>query len=396
MPRLPRISLENCLYYVTLKGNNEEDIFKDKEDYRMYLELLKKYKEQYGFKLFSFCLLPKQLNLLIELKEGSTISMVMHSLTPSYTKYFNNRYGRKGHLFQQRFKSVIVDKKPNLLNLISYMHSEPVRKGAVVRPSDYVYTSHLLYLYNKSSQEREESILKILNLENEAQEVLAAILEEHPEKKDYADFFSSVTQGELDEFGKKLYRTGILGSDEFVRRIEGQLRNKTIKVEGEKKNIPVLPVGFYVTIVLAGIGIGLFYVQRVATIRPKNIPAPIAVVPEYKGLTELNSTEWTIELKSLANVSSEYPELDKLTFGDGKITSKFYESKGFNATNYNLTVTKDNRLVWDTMQKNSAGQTLFWHGEVNDEAMQGTLSLRDGKNIAQDFSFTSIGYRRKK
>ena len=103
MPMLPRIYIEGSLYYVTSMGNHGENIFRDKEDYMTYLELLKKYKEQDGYKLFSFVLMPQQLNLLIEATEQATISTIMHDIASSYTKYFNNRYQRKGHLFQERF-----------------------------------------------------------------------------------------------------------------------------------------------------------------------------------------------------------------------------------------------------------------------------------------------------
>ena len=64
----------------------------------MYLDLIKKYKDQYGFKIFSYILMPNQLSLLLELKEETTISVIMHDLTSSYTKYYNSRYNRKGHL----------------------------------------------------------------------------------------------------------------------------------------------------------------------------------------------------------------------------------------------------------------------------------------------------------
>ena len=86
MPRQHRLYINNCLYYVTLRSNPQEDIFRNEGDFKMYLEILRKYREKYGFKLFAFNLMPKQLGLLMELKEGSTISMIMHDINSSYTK----------------------------------------------------------------------------------------------------------------------------------------------------------------------------------------------------------------------------------------------------------------------------------------------------------------------
>ncbi|MBU1124892.1 MAG: transposase, partial [Candidatus Omnitrophica bacterium] len=126
MPRLPRIHISNALYYITANGNLGENIFLDEKDYAMYAELLKKYKEQYGFRLFSFCLIPGTLSLLFELKgEEDSVSMVMHDINSSYTRYFNGRYNRRGHLFRERFKSVIVEKGPYLAKVLRYIHQRP-------------------------------------------------------------------------------------------------------------------------------------------------------------------------------------------------------------------------------------------------------------------------------
>lgn len=384
MPRFPRIHIENCLYYITLQGNHEEKIFREEKDYLMYVELLKKYKEEYGFKLFSFSLMPTELNLLIELKEGSTISLVMHGLNSSYTKYFNRRYERRGHLFQQRFKSVVVEKKPCLLNLIAYIHLKPS-----------LYTSHLLYLYNKEPKEAAENIKRILNLESEVQEVLQAIAQDYPEKKDYADFISCVTQEELENLRKKLYRANILGSQEFTEKVKEQLKNKPQKEEGKKfLSLPTLSI--FITVALVGVGVGVFYIQKNMVQRERIIYQPVLQKPEAEVLKELSDTEWTIELKVPADVASVYPQLDKITFAEGKINSKFFAERGFLASNYTLTTQDDDKLIWETMQKNPSGEMLFWRGEVEEGNMQGTLSLRQGGRPAQDFSFTSIAYKRRR
>src|SRR3989338_5797134 len=146
MPRLPRINLEGAIYYVTSKSAQNEALFKDGADYKMYLELLTKYKTEHKFKLFSYCLLPERLELLIETSDDATISEVMHDLNSLYTKYFNGRYLRKGHLFEARFKSVLVEKADYLLKMTRHIHQLP---GDVFK--DYPYTSYHLYIDAPSS-----------------------------------------------------------------------------------------------------------------------------------------------------------------------------------------------------------------------------------------------------
>ena len=108
MPRLPRIYIKGVLYYITCNGLHHQSIFKDQEDYGMFLELLKKYQDQYGIKLFSYVLLPGHLHLLVEMiGQDDDISGFMHDLNNSYTKYFNSRHNRKGHLFRSRFKAAV-------------------------------------------------------------------------------------------------------------------------------------------------------------------------------------------------------------------------------------------------------------------------------------------------
>jgi len=83
MPRLPRVNIEGALYYITCRGIDNQSIFLSEEDYLAYLGLLAKYRKEYGFKLFSFVLLPNHLHLLIEIKKGITTSQVMNRVNSS-------------------------------------------------------------------------------------------------------------------------------------------------------------------------------------------------------------------------------------------------------------------------------------------------------------------------
>ena len=139
MTRIPKIHIEGAIYYVTSRGDNNCEIFTDAADYSMYLELLKKYQGQYGFQLYVYCLLPNHLHLLIELKTGLTISEIMHDLSSNYTKYFNAKHDRKGHLFQERYKMVLAEKEKYLAPIAEYIYQNPVKLGLAKTAEEYLY-----------------------------------------------------------------------------------------------------------------------------------------------------------------------------------------------------------------------------------------------------------------
>ena len=224
MTRIPKIHIEGALYYVTTRGDNNEDVFKEPEDYKTYLGLLRKYKEQYGFKLFSFVLAPNHLHLLFELKVGITISDIMHDLNANYTKYFNSKYQRKGHLFQERSKMVLAQKDAYLLPLIAYIHLNPLSLNKVSNINDYPYSSHVLY----SAINAPGSIFEGLDLSEEIDEVvrLAGLPVDQATNKsaNYLAFMKNVTQEEMKILGNDLKKKPILGTEEFIKKAEAAVQ----------------------------------------------------------------------------------------------------------------------------------------------------------------------------
>jgi len=212
MTKIPRTHIEGAVYYVTSRGDNEEGIFKDNEDYQKYLELLKKYKEQYGFKLFAFVLMPNHLHLLMGLKEGLTISDIMHDLNANYTKHFNGKYQRKGHLFQERYKMNLLEKAPYLLSyMVAYMHLNPKMLGLVSDTGDYMYSSFPLYIGKEGNYQP-------LNMQNEIKEAL-----ENTTGKDYAEYLKGISKEEMDAFSRDLVKKPILGSSEFIEKVQSEI-----------------------------------------------------------------------------------------------------------------------------------------------------------------------------
>ena len=145
MARKPRVHFPGALYHVITRGNRRQGIFLDEKDLRTFLTYLSYYKIRYLFKLYAYALMKNHLHLLIEV-EKIPLGRIMQSILFRYTRYFNRRYGEVGHLFQGRYKAIVCDKDSYLLELVRYIHLNPVRAKMVKGPEDYTWTSHLIYL----------------------------------------------------------------------------------------------------------------------------------------------------------------------------------------------------------------------------------------------------------
>ena len=145
MARRPRVYFPGALYHVIARGNQKQTVFFDDRDFRTYLSYLSEYKAKYSFYLYAFALMKNHCHLLLEVKEVS-LSKIMQVLQFRYTRYFNKRYRKVGHLFQGRYKAILCDKETYLLELIRYIHLNPVRAGFVRDPKEFPWTGHMGYL----------------------------------------------------------------------------------------------------------------------------------------------------------------------------------------------------------------------------------------------------------
>jgi putative transposase len=147
MGRPLRIEYPGALYHVTSRGNEKKKIFRDEADQVRFLKILGDYHDRYGILIHAYVLMDNHYHLILELPRGNLLK-VMHGLNSAYTGYFNRRYGRSGHLFQGRYKAIVVDKENYLLQLSRYVHLNPVRAGMVKRPEQYPWSSYRGYIGN--------------------------------------------------------------------------------------------------------------------------------------------------------------------------------------------------------------------------------------------------------
>jgi REP element-mobilizing transposase RayT len=138
------LEFEGALYHVIARGNEKRAVFRDDGDRQAYLDRLIRCQERFGFRLLVYCLLGNYLHLAIE-RGATPLSRVMLTLQSSYTQWFNLRHGRVGHLFQGRYKALLVEKETHLLALVRYIHMNPVEAGLVDRPDRYAWSSDRFY-----------------------------------------------------------------------------------------------------------------------------------------------------------------------------------------------------------------------------------------------------------
>ncbi len=222
MPRLPRISIEEVLYYITCKAPREQRLFQDDDDYRTYLDLLRKTKENNHFKLFAYALMDNHLHLLLELEKGGNISEIMQGLNTAYTKYYNGRYNRKGHVLHGRFKATYVEKEAYLLKVTRHIHLNPSKLDPAASPEDFPYSSSRGYIDPRSGALPDRAP----NLKDEIRIVLDGLAGED-KQTGYREFLASADEKESERIHKALRRGGFLGSKEFVERIREEIEARS-------------------------------------------------------------------------------------------------------------------------------------------------------------------------
>jgi len=143
--RKPRIEYPGALSHVIARGNQRQNVFLDAGDHVRYLKLLGEHLEGRGFVLYAYCLMSNHVHLLIEQQSEYPLSKYMQRLQSAYTSFFNRKHGKSGHLFQGRYKAILVDKDSYLMELVRYIHLNPQRAG-MDKADAYPWTSHRQYI----------------------------------------------------------------------------------------------------------------------------------------------------------------------------------------------------------------------------------------------------------
>ena len=148
MSRSWRIEYAGALYHLLSRGNEGGDIFKEQKDRNLFLGTIGEFSERFDIDVFAYVLMDNHYHLLVRTRNAN-LKKAMHWFGTTYTQRFNRRHFRSGHLFQGRYKSMIVQNNAYMLQLSCYIHRNPLRAGIVKRLADYPWSSYLAYAYDR-------------------------------------------------------------------------------------------------------------------------------------------------------------------------------------------------------------------------------------------------------
>lgn len=151
MAKKKRIWYPGAVYHITNRGNRRSDIFRDEEDYQVYLIIMEQTMAKYPYILYTYCLMTNHIHIQLETKDIE-IWHIMRYINLLYTKYFNNKYNYVGHLFQGRYNSELIENDAYNLQTSRYIHLNPVSAAMVGTPIEYEWSSYGVYMGKRESK----------------------------------------------------------------------------------------------------------------------------------------------------------------------------------------------------------------------------------------------------
>ena len=150
MPRKPRNMSSTGIYHIILRSVNQHIIFEDDSDYQKFLFVLSDCVKKYDIQIYAYCLMDNHVHLLIH-SNPDHLSGFFQSLGTRFVRWYNNKYSRSGHLFQERFHSVAIENERSFLSALLYIHNNPVNANICRYPSEYRWSSFNTYHGAKST-----------------------------------------------------------------------------------------------------------------------------------------------------------------------------------------------------------------------------------------------------
>ena len=214
MARPLRIEYSGAFYHITSRGNERKEVFKSQRDREKFLFYLGSATERYGAIIHVYCLMDNHYHLLMETPAGN-LSQIMHHVNGAYTTYFNTKRERSGHLFQGRYKALLLEADEYAKELSRYIHLNPVRAGVCAIPEAYTWSSCRYYTVETTAPGwlQRGFILGYFGKQ------LAVSM------KRYRDFMHAVMDQGYENPLAELSHSVILGSSQFVAEIRDRFLN---------------------------------------------------------------------------------------------------------------------------------------------------------------------------
>lgn len=164
MAREWREEYNGGIYHVIARGNNKEYIFKESIDKGYFIKLMKESMEGMSYKLYGYVLMDNHYHLILQVFDKK-LQEIMHQINNKYSKYFNYKFKRVGHVFQGRYKSILVQDERYLISLIRYIHQNPIKAGMSKKIEEYKWSSDVFYRTNNNMFIEIDTILDMLSSE---------------------------------------------------------------------------------------------------------------------------------------------------------------------------------------------------------------------------------------
>jgi REP element-mobilizing transposase RayT len=220
-----RIEYPGAYYHIIQRGIERRKIFTSDSDKERFLNYLEELYSRYRIIVHTFCLMDNHYHLLIETPEGN-LAKAMHTLNTSYTTYFNKRKNRNGHLFQGRYKSILVEADAYLHHLSRYIHLNPIRAHLVRDPEKYKWSSCRYFLSRDKSPEWLKTGFILGCFDRKMSRA----------KKLYRDFLTAEIEQEALDVKDIVKKGFIAGDDDFIDWV----KETFIKNREEDDEIPIL------------------------------------------------------------------------------------------------------------------------------------------------------------
>ena len=225
MARPLRIEYPGAFYHITSRGNERKAVFKSERDREKLLFYLGSATERYAAIVHVYCLMDNHYHLLMETPAGN-LSQIMHHINGAYTTYYNTKRERSGHLFQGRYKAILIEADEYAKELSRYMHLNPVRAGMCAHPEEYPWSSCRYYTVETKAP---EWLQRGFILGYFGQNLSDSM-------KPYRDFIHAVMGEGYDSPLAELKHSVILGSGQFV----AEIRDRFLKHKTQDRDLPAL------------------------------------------------------------------------------------------------------------------------------------------------------------
>ncbi len=204
MPRQARIVIPDIAHHVTQRGNYQQDIFDREDNYQEYCRWINEYAEEYAVDILGYCLMGNHVHFILIPREEDSLAKLFNTVHMRYSQYFNRQRGVKGHLWQGRFYSCILDDE-HLYRAIRYVENNPVRAKITKEAWEYKWSSAADHLGERPNQ--------LINLTKY----------NTVDEKEWKEYLKETDPDMDKEIRLKTERGLVIGTDKFIKKLEGAL-----------------------------------------------------------------------------------------------------------------------------------------------------------------------------